>query len=173
MVSAKTNPAKLLIYGLLFMSTLQTTAFAQRFRKETQSTFRGELLRIAMNIQRTRLDCSHLVNELYSRAGLRYPYATSRQLYQGVPNFERVSHPKAGDLIVWLGHVGVVVDPEQRTFLSAQRMGVKVTPYDSKYWKSRGAPRFFRHTLIDRKKRRSAAACAEQYGKAFCLDPNS
>lgn len=106
---------------------------------------RGLLLDLATRIHRTSLDCSHLVHYLYSRVGLHYTYAESRRLYKGIRGFVRVHHPKAGDLVVWRGHVGIVVDPEQRSFVSALRTGVKVAQYDSSYWKSRGKPRFFRY----------------------------
>jgi hypothetical protein len=58
--------------------------------------------------------------------------------------FKRVLHPKPGDLIVWQGHVGIVVDPAETTFLSALRSGVKVSSYESQYWKRRGKPHFLR-----------------------------
>src|SRR5262245_45187111 len=67
---------------------------------------------------RSQPDCSHLVQEVYATAGLEYPLASSKELYQGVESFERVGKPQPGDLIVWLGHVGLVVDPEKRTFYS-------------------------------------------------------
>jgi len=59
--------------------------------------------------------------------------------------FKRVLHPKPGDLIVWRGHVGIVVDPAEKTFLSALRSGVKTSSYESHYWKRRGKPRFLRY----------------------------
>jgi hypothetical protein len=41
--------------------------------------------------------------------------------------------------------VGIVVDPEQTTFLSALSSGVKVSSYQSHYWQRRGKPRFLRY----------------------------
>ncbi len=61
------------------------------------------------------------------------------------------SHPKAGDLIVWQGHVGIVVSPEDATFLSALRSGVKTASYESDYWKKRGHPRFLRYVGLREK----------------------
>jgi hypothetical protein len=90
------------------------------------------------------LDCSHLVHELYKRAGLRYEYASSSDLYEGIEEFRRVATPQAGDLAVWRGHVGIVVDPAQRSFYSVLHSGPGVDYYDSPYWKRRGRPRFFR-----------------------------
>jgi hypothetical protein len=103
------------------------------------------LLLMGAQIHETDLDCSHFVQYLYQQAGLHYGYAPSRTLYDGMEGFRRVSHPEAGDLIVWRGHVGIVVDPEEATFLSALRSGVKTASYESHYWKRRGRPRFFRY----------------------------
>ena len=89
------------------------------------------------------MDCSHLVHYLYDQSGQTYVYADSRKLYEGVTAFRRVTQPQPGDLIVWQGHVGIVVDPEQHSFVSALRSGVKVAFYDSRYWKRKGEPRFF------------------------------
>ena len=93
-----------------------------------------------------RSDCSHLVHAIYEKAGYPYQYQTSRDLFAGhAPDFRRVTQPQPGDLIVWPGHAGVVVNPAQRTFYSSLRSGFGVQPYDSAYWKGRGRPRFFRY----------------------------
>lgn len=93
-----------------------------------------------------RSDCSHLVHSIYEKAGYPYQYQTSRDLFAGhAPDFRRVTQPQPGDLIVWPGHAGVVVNPAQRTFYSSLRSGFGVQPYDSAYWKGRGRPRFFRY----------------------------
>jgi len=104
----------------------------------------GDLvLNSAVEMTRTSMDCSHLVHYLYYQSGQTYVYADSRKLYEGVTAFQRVAQPQPGDLIVWQGHVGIVVDPEQHSFVSALRSGVKVAFYDSRYWKRKGEPRFF------------------------------
>lgn len=103
------------------------------------------LLLIGQQIHETELDCSHFVQYLYEQAGLYYGYAPSRTLYDGMEGFKRVAHPQAGDLIVWRGHVGIVVDPDETTFLSALRSGVKVSSYQSRYWQRRGTPHFLRY----------------------------
>jgi cell wall-associated NlpC family hydrolase len=105
------------------------------------------LLFMGTQIHETELDCSHFVQFLYEQAGLYYDYMPSRILYTGIKEFKRVSHPKAGDLVVWKGHVGIVVDPKQKTFLSSLRSGVKESSYESNYWKRRGRPRFLRYAL--------------------------
>jgi hypothetical protein len=107
------------------------------------------LLLIGQQIHETELDCSHFVQYLYQQAGLYYEYAPSRTLYDGMDGFKRVNHPKAGDLIVWRGHVGVVVDPDESTFLSSLRSGVKVSSYQSHYWQRRGRPHFLRYVGAD------------------------
>jgi hypothetical protein len=90
-------------------------------------------------------DCSHLVHAIYERAGFPYSYANSTSLYAGKAGFERVARPQPGDLVVWPGHVGIAVNPAQRSFFSALRSGLGVEPYDSPYWKERGRPRFLRY----------------------------
>ena len=103
------------------------------------------LLSSALEIRHTLMDCSHLVQYVYQRAGLDYDYADSTTLYNGITAFQRVAEPQAGDLIVWRGHAGIVVDPDEHTFVSALRTGVKVSSYVSNYWKKRGIPRFFHY----------------------------
>ena len=103
------------------------------------------LLRMGEQIHTTDLDCSHFVQWLFERAGLYYGYAPSRVLYTGMIGFERVFHPAPGDLVVWPGHVGIVVDPDEETFFSALRSGVKTSSYTSHYWKRRGKARFYRY----------------------------
>jgi cell wall-associated NlpC family hydrolase len=106
------------------------------------------LLQIGTQLQTTSFDCSHLVHSLYGRVGLHYHYATSRTLYQGIEEFQRVLEPMSGDVIVWRGHMGIVVDPAKHSFLSALKTRVKTSSYTSGYWKHRGPPRFFRFGSI-------------------------
>jgi len=90
-------------------------------------------------------DCSHLVHDVYEQAGFPYDYVTSRELYIGSTNFTRVRVPQAGDLVVWRGHVGIVIDPKQHSFFSFVRSGPDTQFYDSPYWRLRGNARFFRY----------------------------
>jgi hypothetical protein len=90
-------------------------------------------------------DCSHFVHGLYEHAGFPYEYASSSDLYDGVDGFRRVASPQPGDLAVWRGHAGIVVNPAQHSFFSALSSGPGVDSYDSPYWKQRGRPRFFRY----------------------------
>jgi hypothetical protein len=90
-------------------------------------------------------DCSHFVHELYERAGFLYEYASSSDLYEGTSEFRQVASPQPGDLAVWPGHAGIVVNPDQHSFFSVLHSGPGVDSYDSPYWKQRGHPRFFRY----------------------------
>jgi len=90
-------------------------------------------------------DCSNLVHEIYVRAGFIYSYANSSELYQGIKEFRRVMHPQPGDLVVWRGHVGIVISPSQHSFFSAMRSGRGVEFYNSPYWQGRGQPRFLHY----------------------------
>jgi hypothetical protein len=110
---------------------------------------RSLLLQLGSQIPDTEMDCSHFVQYLYEQAGLYYEYAPSRVLYVGLEPFKRVRYPEAGDVIVWPGHMGVVVDPEEGTFLSAVSSGVKTHSYRSGYWKHRGRPHFLRYRGVD------------------------
>ena len=98
------------------------------------------------HIQRgPKRDCSHLVHTIYGRAGFPYAYAPSSDLYLGTSEFQRVTRPQAGDLVVWRGHAGIVVDPVQHIFFSAMRSGLGTDLYDAPYWKDRGRVRFYRY----------------------------
>jgi hypothetical protein len=101
-------------------------------------------------------DCSHIVHAVYDRAGFHYPYASSSDLYAGTHEFQRTTHPQAGDLVVWRGHVGIVVNPAQHVFFSALHSGLGTDTYDAPYWKERGQVRFYRYikgTLVNTRDR--------------------
>lgn len=96
---------------------------------------------------RSKPDCSHLVHQLYGRAGLIYPYEDSRVLYRGISDFQRVKTPQAGDLVVWLGHVGIVLSTEEKTFISSVRSGILSESWVAPHWVHRGHPRFYRYRI--------------------------
>src|SRR6266849_5379841 len=98
--------------------------------------------------QASKPDCSHLVRAIYERAGFPYPYVSSSDLYSGINEFQRVVHPQPGDLVVWPGHVGIVINPAQALFFSALRSGLGIDSYDAPYWRERGRPRFYRYILV-------------------------
>ena len=90
-------------------------------------------------------DCSHLVHKLYEQAGHPYPYASSLDLYRGTGPFLRVRYAHPGDLVVWRGHVGIVVNPREHSFFSTTSTGARTENYRSAYWRGRGYPHFFRY----------------------------
>jgi hypothetical protein len=94
-------------------------------------------------------DCSHFVHAIYAKAGFNYEYAQSADIFEGIDSFQRVKVPQPGDLVVWQGHVGIVVDPEEHSFYSSVITGFAIEDYRSNYWSNRGAPRFFRYLVDD------------------------
>jgi NlpC/P60 family protein len=103
-------------------------------------------------------DCSHLVHDLYEQAGYPYRYANSLDLYSGSESFVRVSKPQPGDLVVWRGHVGIVVDQRAHSFFSSVSSGPQTEYYNSAYWRARGRARFYRYLTGSRWKDDSARA---------------
>lgn len=94
-------------------------------------------------------DCSHLVHAIYERAGFRYSYASSSDLYFGIEGFRRIARPQPGDLVVWRGHVGIVVRPSRHIFFSFMSAGPGIDDYEAPYWTSRGHARFYRYVKSD------------------------
>ena len=90
-------------------------------------------------------DCSHLVHTLYQQAGYSYPYASSLDLYGGTGPFLQVRYAHPGDLVVWRGHVGIVVNPREHSFFSTTSSGARTASYRSAYWRARGYPHFLRY----------------------------
>ena len=141
-------------------------------RREMSSDDRLLVISAALGRQgsHAKPDCSHLVHEIYSRAGFPYRYSSSSDLYSGISEFRRVKTPQVADLIVWPGHVGIMVSPTQHSFYSSLRSGIGVDFYDSSYWRGRGNPRFYRyvkHTLTaDSSKRDQSVGEAEVDEKA-------
>ena len=105
-------------------------------------------------------DCSHLIHRIYEDAGFDYPYQSSFELYVSAENFARVKYPRAGDLIVWPGHVGIVVDPLQHSFFSLVSTGVDEQNYAGAYWKSRGVAHFYRYKVQKTRVLTASAAAA-------------
>src|SRR6516225_294150 len=93
-------------------------------------------------------DCSHFVNAVYAQSGFDYKYARSTVVFDGIPTFARVPRPQPCDLVVWRGHIGIVVDPDQHSFYSSVLSGFAIEDYRSNYWSNRGRPRFYRY-LVD------------------------
>lgn len=110
--------------------------------------------------RRSEHDCSHLVHAIYERAGFHYEYADSDDLYAGVEGFQRVKQPQTGDLIVWHGHAGIVIQPSRHVFFSFLHAGPGIDDYQAPYWKGRGHPRFYRYI-----KREPCPQCTLVHGK--------
>ena len=107
------------------------------------------IVRTALHSRDHAPDCSHLVHALYERAGFPYDYAPSSDLYEGIDDFRRVAIPQPGDLTVWRGHAGIVVNAAQHSFFSMLSSGPGVDSWDSPYWQQWGRPRFFRYLKPD------------------------
>ena len=103
------------------------------------------IVRAALHSGHHEADCSHLVHALYERAGFPYDYAPSSDLYAGTEEFRRVANPQPGDLTVWRGHAGIVVNTAQHSFFSMLSSGPGIDSWDSSYWKQWGRPHFFRY----------------------------
>jgi hypothetical protein len=72
-------------------------------------------------------------------------YTRAPTTSNGVEGFRRVFHPQIGDLIVWHGHVGIVVRPSRHVFFSFLSAGPGTDNYRSAYWIGRGEARFYRY----------------------------
>jgi len=94
-------------------------------------------------------DCSHFVHAIYTQAGFVYAYAASRAVFAGIESFRRVTKPQSGDVIVWQGHIGIVIDPKEHSFYSSVTAGFAIQSYQSRYWTGRGSPRFYRFLVDD------------------------
>ncbi|MGC1534682.1 MAG: NlpC/P60 family protein [Candidatus Sulfotelmatobacter sp.] len=99
----------------------------------------------ALHSRHREADCSHLVHAVYERVGFTYDYAPSSDLYAGTDEFRRVAKPQPGDLAVWRGHAGIVINPGEHSFFSLLSSGPGVDSWDSPDWKQWGRPRFFRY----------------------------
>ena len=137
------------VQGASAQSTAAASQSGRNFRLMTAAEGR-EIVTAALEqdqVAREAQDCSHVVHEFYLDAGFEYPYASSFEIYTGNENFARVKTPRAGDLIAWPGHVGIVVDPVEHSFYSLVSTGLETQYYDGPYWKSRGRPRFYRYKV--------------------------
>src|SRR5260370_30007121 len=94
-------------------------------------------------------DCSHFVHAVYTQAGFLYEYAASRAIFAGIDGFRRVTKPQTGDVIVWQGHIGIVIDPKEHSFYSSVTSGFAIESYQSRYWIGRGIPLFYRFVVSD------------------------
>jgi len=138
------------VQGAHAQSTAAATQSGRNFRLMTAAEGR-EIVTAALEqdqVPSGAQDCSHVVHEFYLDAGFEYPYASSLEIYTGNENFARMKTPRAGDLIAWPGHVGIVVDPAEHSFYSLVSTGLETQFYEGPYWKSRGKPRFYRYKVV-------------------------
>src|SRR6202162_2448879 len=144
----------LAVFAALSLCPLRAASSQEDHRETYRLVTRDEGLAIVDAIsnhhqsprgKRAKPDCSHLVNDIYDLTGFPYPYAKSADLYRGQASFVRVSVPQPGDLIVWRGHVGLVLDARQHRFYSSLRSGLQTEDFTSAYWRRRGSPRFYRY----------------------------
>ena len=148
--------ASLLAASLYAPAAAQSLQAAQPKQEDEQvrlvSAEEGEaIVEAAWELRRglgPKPDCSHFVNVVYAQAGFDYEYAQSTVVFNGIPSFARVLRPQPGDLVVWRGHIGIVVDPGEHSFYSSVLSGFAIENYRSNYWSSRGRPRFYRY-LVD------------------------
>jgi len=144
-------PAKGALLFFLLCLVVVPAALAQETQHKTTAprplTRREGLaiVRAALHSRHRAADCSHLVHALYERTGFPYDYAPSSDLYAGIDEFRRVANPQPGDLAVWRGHAGIVVNPSEHSFFSLLSSGPGVDSWDSPYWKQWGRPHFFRY----------------------------
>jgi len=81
------------------------------------------------------IDCSHYVHEVYRDSGHPYEYKQTSH-FSSSKSFIKVDNPRPGDVVLWKGHMGIVVDPEEGAFIGAQSStGVAESNYLKGYWK--------------------------------------
>jgi cell wall-associated NlpC family hydrolase len=102
------------------------------------------------------IDCSHFVYQVLNGARQRVAEASKAPAPQIVDYrststieasglFVAVSITQATDLVMWDGHVGIVLDPANGVFIGAQNStGVAESNYLTGYWKERGVQKFLR-----------------------------
>src|SRR5262249_41270763 len=141
------------LLALLLGIVVCSRAAAQDKRQEPRPVSKEEGEAIAQAALRhwphvhDKPDCSHLVHDVYGEAGLEYEYAPTGDIFDGIDRFKRVKSPQPGDLVVWEGHVGIVIDPDDTSFYSSVISGFSVSSFTSAYWLNRGPRRFYRYLI--------------------------
>jgi cell wall-associated NlpC family hydrolase len=87
----------------------------------------------------TGIDCSHFVWEVLKAAGHPgAPYTATGGVAGSAVYSPASAPPQAGDIILFDGHMGIVVDPTAETFVGAQSKGVESASYaKGSYWGNR------------------------------------
>jgi cell wall-associated NlpC family hydrolase len=103
---------------------------------------RTEIVRYAERFLGTphdEMDCSHFVYYVYKHFLPNFPYMPSSR-YLESPLFRHIgsSEMKPADLILWNGHIAVLVNPIQGSFIGSQTStGVAVATMSNPYWQQR------------------------------------
>lgn len=97
----------------------------------------------------SKIDCSGFVravfDQVFPEQGLGSRTDLNALQFQSETLFVDTTAPSAGDIVCWNGHVGIVYDPAQGTFIGAQTStGVMVAKYTSGYWATTKAVLKFR-----------------------------
>ena len=101
------------------------------------------------------IDCSHLVyralNAARQQLGAAGGFSVHPAIYQSTATMEssgqwvKTEVPEPGDLVLWNGHVGIIIDPAAGKFIGAQTStGVKDESYTTGYWATYPGKRFVR-----------------------------
>ena len=81
-------------------------------------------------------DCSGFTKHVMDRCGVKIPAGSAYQKDAGVGVDK--SQAQAGDLVVWKGHVGLVVDSNKNMIDAGSGSVPKIRSYETDYWRSRG-----------------------------------
>jgi cell wall-associated NlpC family hydrolase len=91
------------------------------------------------------IDCSHFVWEVIKAAGHpQAPYVSTSHV-PGSAYYSGVDVPAAGDIILWDGHMGIILDTTTGIFIGAQSGGVDEASYKNGYWAKR-SHKFYRYS---------------------------
>jgi cell wall-associated NlpC family hydrolase len=96
------------------------------------------------------IDCSHLVYRVYRETVFgSFPFMDTATLRTS-DEFVTVNEPQSGDIVLWDGHVAIVVDPVEGSFIGAQTStGVAIANYKTNsYWKAKPGLLFRRHVTL-------------------------
>jgi cell wall-associated NlpC family hydrolase len=105
------------------------------------------------------IDCSHFVYQTLNTArtevaaggqfSLQPIDYLSTSAMEDSGCFLPVTVPEAGDLVMWVGHVGIIVDTAAGKFIGAQTStGVAEATYRTGYWSTKPGKRFRRYVCF-------------------------
>ena len=81
-------------------------------------------------------DCSGFTKHVMDRCGVKISAGSANQKNDGIGVDK--SQAQAGDLVVWKGHVGLVVDSNKNMIDAGSGSVPKIRSYETDYWRSRG-----------------------------------